>query len=103
MQYPLTIVVFLSELPITDWRGITVDKIQILNQAVTELVADLYQGKVHIFDAYLPLQARHNEICRKYRFPWEHTREWQCPDLMHTGFVINNHYAQMLINFLCNP
>ena len=83
-------------------RNITVKRIEALNKSARKLVADYYHGKVQIFDSFLPLQNRYNELCNKYKFPRELTKEWDCVDPLHTGFVINEYYSQMLLNFVCN-
>ena len=83
-------------------HGITEAKIRALNAAAVELVADHFlPSQVKIFDAFLPLQARYNALCLKYNFSQGLTKAWECQDRMHTGFVINDHYAQMLLNEVC--
>ena len=84
-------------------NGISAEKLTLLNEAAYTLVANFWPGRVQIFDAFLPLQARYNDLCRKYDFPLRVTKNWECQDKMHTGFVINDHYAQMLLNYVCNP
>ena len=84
-------------------HGITAEKLRILNAAAVKLVGDDYLGRVQIFDAFFPLQERYNQLCRKYNFPNGLTKDWECLDKMHTGFIVNDHYAQMLLNYVCNP
>lgn len=101
LQQNLTIIVFLSEIPMETTHGVTVEKIRTLNAAARKLIANSYQDRVLLFDAFLPLQARYNELCKKYNFPNRRTRKWICTDKMHAGAIINDHYAQMLLNQVC--
>lgn len=82
-------------------HGITVEKIRTLNAAAVKLVEEHFPNRVQVFNAYLPLQARYMELCKKYDFPMRLSRKWICMDKMHAGTIINDHYAQMLLNHVC--
>lgn len=104
-QYDYKIIVMLGELPMYERvvYKIGQDDLRLLNAAATKLVKDHYQGQVQIFDSFFPLAARYSELCAKYKFPHSLTREFRCKDTMHAGFVVNDHFGQMLMNYLCNP
>ena len=81
---------------------ITTQTMTQLNEVVSQLIKNHFLGTIQLVDAFLPLQARYQELCRKYDFPDDMDKQWFCSDKMHSGDVINDHYGQMILNYLCN-
>ena len=102
-QYHFQPILFLSETPVKTVKSITVGNIRRLNEIAVEVVLDLDPGggQIHVFDAFLALQEEYRQFCLAHDFPEEPIRTWACGDTMHSGYIVNDHYAQMLLNHVC--
>ena len=72
-----------------------------MNRIAKEIVQEHYPQHVFIWDSHLALQAKYKELCLKYWVKSDAKRMWACHDTIHSGSIIYDHYAQMLLNFLC--
>ena len=82
--------------------SVTSEALEKMNGIAARLARDHFPRDVFIWDSHLQLQQRYKEICLRYRVPSDAKRMWSCHDTLHSGTIIYNHYAQMLLNFLCN-
>ncbi len=64
------------------------------------------QEDVIVWDSHLALQLRFADICSQHSYTLERmdgtTEIWRCLDPTHSGRIMFEHYAQMLVNYLCD-
>ncbi len=62
--------------------------------------------EVIVWDSHLALQLKFAEICSKYAQTLKSmdgkTEHWRCWNSAHSGKIMFEHYAQMLVNYLCD-
>ena len=80
---------------------VTTESILKMNWIATYLVSSYFPGEVVVWDSHMALQKKYKMICLKYALRDDPKRIWVCEDALHSGSVVLDHYAQMLLNYLC--
>ena len=72
-----------------------------MNWIAVYLVQNHFKGEVVVWDSHLALQRKYKLICLKYHMQNDPKRVWSCEDKLHSGTVVLDHFAQMLLNYIC--
>ena len=101
MQFPFEPILFLSETVHRTTYGVSTEALLKMNWIATYLVQSHFRGQITVWDSHMALQKRYKFICLKYKMMDDPRRLWSCQDKLHSGSVITDQFAQMLLNHLC--